>query len=540
MNLLLYLKYVLFYFFCTHLFFVHVITKHNLNKEKGYIIKNDYKYKRKRKHNNLKKKAFFILCNNCRTNNNKFYIIFNKKRGENICNVKKTKGFVYLRLNNKDHVEKNNVVNNNKEIEKLLLDVLGDRPNWYDSKYFSPAKINLFLRLKEKKETYNEVSTLMHSLNLGDDIFIRVLKKEDQNRLRHFLHPCESGDFLTTVRIEDENIGKETLKEDYKIDDFNRNDKGLFKNMKEDVMIEAHENLAYEYNHYPLNDDNIIIKVLKRYREEFNISDEIRFLIHVNKRIPIFSGVGGGSSNGATVFYFLENNFYKYFKGDPLKENDFLKTIGSDISFFSSSGFAYCSGKGNNVTDLKNIEANIKDKDIYLFKIDDGLSSKLVYKNVDYKKIVQYNPVNLLKCLINTPENDDIIKQIEEKEKNFVNTFIPLDNRDNLQNIFVNDLEHSAFYIIKKLQHLKEYLRNQNMFDVVSMSGSGSSLFALSNKKKSQTHEISSSFQKEGIKKLINDIKIKFNMNVRVYLCDALRKAHNAWYDPTKLAHEFK
>ncbi|SOV74279.1 4-diphosphocytidyl-2-C-methyl-D-erythritol kinase, putative [Plasmodium sp. gorilla clade G3] len=537
MYLFLNLKCILFYFFCTHLFFLHVITKRNLNNEKGYIIKNDNKCKRKSKNNNLKKKPFFIIYKKCRRNNNKFYII-NNKRDENICNVKKKKACVYLRLNNKDYLEKNNVVNNNIEIEKLLLDVLGNRNNWYDSKYFSPAKINLFLRLKEKKETYNEVSTLMHSLNLGDDIFIRALKKEDQNKLRHFLHPCESGDFLTTIRMEDEKRGKETLKEDYKVDDIDKNVKGLFKNMKEDIIIEEHDKLPYEYNHYPLNDDNIIIKVLKRYREEFNISDEIRFLIHVNKRIPIFSGVGGGSSNGATVFYFLENVFYKCFKDDNLKANDFLKTIGSDISFFGSSGFAYCTDKGNNIIDLKNIEANIKDKNIYLFKIDEGLSSKLVYKNVDYKKIIQYNPVNLLKCLINT-SNDYIIKQIEEKEKKFGNTFISLDNRDNLQNVFVNDLEHSAFYLIKKLKDLKEYLSSQNMFDVVSMSGSGSSLFALSNKK-SPTHEISSSFQKEGIKKLINDIKIKFNMNIRVYLCDALRKGLDSWYEPIKLAHEFK
>lgn len=537
MNQFLNLKCVLFYFFCTHLFFLHVITKHNLKKEKGYIIRNDYKCKRKRKNNNLKKRSFFIICKNCRPNNNKFYII-NNKGGENIYNVKKKKACGYVRLNNEANVEKNNVVNTNKEIEKLLLDVLDNRNNWYDSKYFSPAKINLFLRLKEKKETYNEVSTLMHSLNLGDDIFIRALKKEDQNKLRHFLHPCESGDFLTIVRMEDKNRDKETLKEDCKIDVINKSDKDLYKHMKEDIIIQEHEKLPYEYNDYPINNDNIIIKVLKRYREEFNISDDIRFLIHVNKRIPIFSGVGGGSSNGATVFYFLENIFYKYFKGDNIKANEFLKTIGSDISFFSSSGFAYCTDKGNNVTDLKNIEANIKDKDIYLFKIDEGLSSKLVYKNVDYKRIIQYNPVNLLKCLINT-SNDDIIKQIEEKEKKFANTFISLDNRDNLQNVFVNDLEHSAFYLIKKLQDLKEYLRSQNMFDVVSMSGSGSSLFALSNKK-TQTHEISSSFQNERIKKLISDIKIKFNMNVRVYLCDALRKGLDVWYDPIKLAHEFK
>ncbi|KAI4839802.1 4-diphosphocytidyl-2-C-methyl-D-erythritol kinase [Plasmodium brasilianum] len=431
-----------------------------------------------------------------------------KRSNRNICEIK-TYCNVYKDINdNADIYEKGNILCNNKM--KLIMQML-NRTRWYDFKFFSPAKINLFLKLKEKKETYNELSTLMHSINLGDNIYITALSKEDQIKLRQLLFPCSSDDFLTISKNKEYGIMHENKKANQKNDE---------------------KHTQYYFN-YPLNDDNIIIKVLKRYREELSIKDDTRFLVHVNKRIPIFSGVGGGSSNGATLFYFLEKYFYKYLKSNESK-NKFLKKIGSDISFFSSSGFAYCTGKGNDVVDLYDAQATISGKRIYIFQVDEGLSSKSVYENVNYSKIVQYSPVTLLKHFIINSNSNNIIKIVEKKEHIYLRTFVSLDNTD-VQNICINDLEHSAFFLFKTLKDLKDLLIKQNIFDAVTMSGSGSSLFSIT---KNSGMDIN--LEKIKVENIIKQVREKLNVNIRVYLCDPLRKQQNYWYKPEKLAEVIK
>ncbi|KJP88793.1 hypothetical protein AK88_01483 [Plasmodium fragile] len=403
---------------------------------------------------------------------------------------------------NEDVFQRGNVVSNKKM--KLIIRQL-NRSKWYDFKFFSPAKVNLFLRLKERKETHNELSTLMHSINLGDDIFITALSKEDQRKLTELLFPCQSGDFLTIKK--DEEYEQEQENEDM---NSGRRD----------------EDTRYSYKHYPLNDDNIIAKVLRRYREELNIRDDVKFLIHVVKRIPIFSGIGGGSSNGATLFYFLEKYYYKYLKTNQLG-NEFLKRIGSDISFFSSSGFAYCTGKGNDVIDLSDAEATISGRRIYIFQINEGLSSRLVYENVDYNQIVQYNPVSLLKQFLVNADRYNMVKHVEEAERSYLSRFVPLDGTTPM-NSFINDLELPAFFLLKKLKCLKDFLLNQNIFDAVTMSGSGSSLFAL-------TKNNMSLDEKMHVKNMIKQVREILQVPVKVYLCSALRKTEDQWYRPGQL-----
>ncbi|EDL43465.1 4-diphosphocytidyl-2c-methyl-D-erythritol kinase (CMK), putative [Plasmodium vivax] len=400
--------------------------------------------------------------------------------------------------------QRGNILSNKKM--KLIIRQL-NRTKWYDFKFFSPAKVNLFLRLKERKETHNELSTLMHAINLGDDIFITALSTEEQKKLTELLFPCRSGDFLTIQKDEEH--------------------EGEHKN-EEMTPGGKEEDTRYYYNHYPLNDDNIIAKVLRRYREELDTRDNVKFLIHVVKRTPIFSGIGGGSSNGASLFYFLEKYYYRYLKSNQLR-NEFLKTIGSDISFFSSSGFAYCTGKGNNVIDLSDAQATISGRRIYIFQISEGLSSRTVYQNVDYGQIVQYNPVSLLKRFIVNGESCNAVKHVEEAERSYLKRFVPLDGTS-LMNSFVNDLEHSAFALLKKVKCLKDLLLNRSLFDAVTMSGSGSSLFALTKKNMSLDEE------KMQMKNLIKQVREKLRVPLKVYLCSALRKKENLWYRPGQLA----
>ncbi|CRH00638.1 4-diphosphocytidyl-2-C-methyl-D-erythritol kinase, putative [Plasmodium relictum] len=484
-------------FLFINLVFFNLAHKNVLNKNSVVTIK---KLK-----NSKRKLSNFYFINQNRKISNKVFLKKNTKSNLNQNANYEVKEKINLdtdeRIYNDEFFYKKGNVLCSKKM-KLILHVL-NRTKWFDFKFFSPSKINLFLRLKGKKGSYNDISTLIHSINLGDDLFITILNKENQTKLRDLLYPCSSGDFLTIKKNKEYEIKHKNIS-----------------SVKEKDLY---------YNNYPLNDDNIIIKILKKFRENLNISDDIKFLIHVKKRIPIFSGLGGGSSNGATLFYFLEKHFYKYLKVDELK-NDFIKEIGSDISFFKSSGFAYCTGKGNDIIDLKSVFSDILKDRIYLFKFNKGLSTKVVYENVNYNKIIQYNPINLLEYIINS---NKFTKIIEEKEKTYMKSFVNLESKQ-LQNIFINDLEHSAFFLEKKIKEIKEMLIDKNIFDVVTMSGSGSALFAL------PKNNINLNLEKIKIKNLINDLKKKLNVNVKVYLCKILRKNENIWYKPNEIAKAIK
>ena len=121
------------------------------------------------------------------------------------------------------------------------------------------------------------------------------------------------------------------------------------------------------------NKSNSIIKVLKILREKDLISEYYSVL--VNKRIPVFAGMGGGTGNAVCLI--------KYFTGNKINKNlsSILdKKIGSDLRlFFHKQGF------------LKNL------KTINNFRRKFRLYFLLVYPNIKcstayvYSKVKKYS-----------------------------------------------------------------------------------------------------------------------------------------------------
>lgn len=106
---------------------------------------------------------------------------------------------------------------------------------------FSPAKINLFLRILRKRgDGYHDLASFFQAIGLGDTL--------------------------------------------------------TFSFAKEDEVSTSHPEL-------PVDARNIITKALHLFRRKTNIKK--CFKITCDKRIPIGAGLGGGSSNGATALYGL-------------------------------------------------------------------------------------------------------------------------------------------------------------------------------------------------------------------------------------------
>ena len=92
-----------------------------------------------------------------------------------------------------------------------------------------------------------------------------------------------------------------------------------------------------------MNKDNLIYKACRMFSQKYNL--KIGMDITLEKKIPLGSGLGGGSSNAAVTLQAI-NKLY-----DVQLEKDELLTLadqlGSDVPFFIDGGTAYVSGRGN-------------------------------------------------------------------------------------------------------------------------------------------------------------------------------------------------
>nr|XP_043631621.1 4-diphosphocytidyl-2-C-methyl-D-erythritol kinase, chloroplastic/chromoplastic [Erigeron canadensis] len=154
---------------------------------------------------------------------------------------------------------------------------------------FSPCKINVFLRITDKRpDGFHDLASLFHVISLGD-------------KIKFSLSPSKSTDRLST------------------------NVPGI-----------------------PLDDRNLIIKALNLYRKKTG-SDKF-FWVHVDKRVPTGAGLGGGSSNAATALW-AANQFSGCLATEK-ELQEWSGEIGSDVPFFFSNGAAYCTGRGEIVQDI--------------------------------------------------------------------------------------------------------------------------------------------------------------------------------------------
>lgn len=252
------------------------------------------------------------------------------------------------------------------------------------------AKINVGLNVLNKREDgYHDLDMVMLPITLHDSIEVKTLKNENQT-------------FVTCDAFE---------------------------------LIDSDYNLV----------TNAVALLRKKYKFKEN------FQITIYKRIPIAAGLGGGSSDAASVIKYLNTHLKINASEDELA--DLLKDLGSDIPFFIYNKPARVKGKGEQLEffELKNSYYCL------VLKPKLGLSTKKVFEKSDTMEI-------------DTFDMDKIID------------FLKTDDLEALDKVIGNSLEKPAFHLYKELKELKEEIKNLNLKPVL-MSGSGSSIFALSKDK---------------------------------------------------------
>lgn len=258
-------------------------------------------------------------------------------------------------------------------------------------KVLSPAKINCFLDVKKRKaDGYHELISLMVPVKLYDEIEI-----------------------------------EETLNSKIKV--------------------------VCDHPDVPENRLNIAFKAASLFYKKLDAvkpGKKKKVLIKIKKKIPVGAGLGGGSSNAASVLMALNDLYGNIFSTSQLIDTGLF--LGADVPFFIFKSPAIVRGIGEKLEKC-NVLAPY-----YILLCYPGISASTaeVFKNFDIK--------------------------LTEKRKFDIDTRLNI--RDRRKKIDVaeymhNDLEDAAYRLYPDIRYTKEEMESV-LSEKVCMTGSGSTLFA--------------------------------------------------------------
>ena len=254
-------------------------------------------------------------------------------------------------------------------------------------KVIAPAKINLFLEVGKKINSYHKIISLLEMITLHDEI---ELLPSDRDEI----------EFLSEWEIPDDNTIRKTVELIRKITDCKRKVK-----------------------------------------------------IKVRKKIPPGSGLGGGSSDAASVLKGLNKLWKINFNNEKLLEIG--KKVGSDVPFFIFGRRGIIEGCGEIVRDV-----NCKTIFKYLLLIPPfQVKTEEIYRELDREE--EYGDL--------TEGKKKIKILLAAMEKN---------NIKEMENIMMNRLEKPCFNFKKEIKEVREEIEKitgRKFF----LSGSGGTLFSI-------------------------------------------------------------
>ena len=266
----------------------------------------------------------------------------------------------------------------------------------------APAKVNLFLCMDGKREDgYHLLYSVMQTVSVYDTIEVETVAKEKDEPQVRFSSNC---DFLSN-------------------------------DPKKNTIVKA-------------------AALFLPYIEKENCD----IAIYLDKKIPSQAGLGGGSSDAATVLLALN----ELFPGRVSKEE--LETmavkIGADVPFFLEGGTVLCQGIGEIRTSLP----TLRGIPMLLLKPTEGVSTPRCYAKFD----------EMGRPPMSEEEKRDLYQAMLEKEGDDS----PLCRVRRSKDLWKNDLQAPAMEDVPVMQEgLKILSSGGALFS--AMSGSGSALFGL-------------------------------------------------------------
>jgi len=271
----------------------------------------------------------------------------------------------------------------------------------------SNAKINLGLNIVSKKlNGYHEIESLIQEIDFYDEIEIKIFKGEGFTEIK------SSGIYIDC-----------------------------------DVK------------------DNTCYKMIELVKKEYNIHNKID--LKINKKIKTGAGLGGGSSNAATILNYLDNFFD--LKIPNSQKNTLCQKIGMDVPFFIDGSLQYVEGMGEKLSTINNVFYP------YCFV--------LVFPKISIETQWAYSKIK---------------KQLPVKKLNY--NLMAL-SRPIKWDAFGNDFEDIVIPIYPEIREIKELFKNNNSI-FSSLSGSGSTIFGVY-ENQSLANSVSESMQGLGYQSIV-------------------------------------
>jgi 4-diphosphocytidyl-2-C-methyl-D-erythritol kinase len=202
----------------------------------------------------------------------------------------------------------------------------------------------------------------------------------------------------------------------------------------------------------PVNSKNLVYRATENFLSAAKIVDGVK--IHLEKKIPLAAGLGGGSGNAATTLLALNELF-----SQPLamgKLSEIAATLGSDIPFFLQNKPALATGRGEKIQPLEKFPA-LDGKAFLLIHPGFGISTPWAYQNLSRFPEALNGKAGWAKELISKLQGNDWPAVADG---------------------FYNSLEAPALEKFPILALFQEFLRANGALAAL-MSGSGSTTFAI-------------------------------------------------------------
>lgn len=215
------------------------------------------------------------------------------------------------------------------------------------------------------------------------------------------------------------------------------------------IYMEKHEkNMEFTCSNPKLSagEDNLVVKAVRLLQNESKTYRGVK--IHLDKRIPIGAGLGGGSSDAVATLVGLNKLWQTGY--DEKQLMSLAGKLGSDTPFFVVGNTAICKGRGEIVNPYP---VNVSYNYVIIYPRF-RVSTAMVYKNFKFSLTKNLKDVNF-----------------------FMQDFVS-GNPNKLGAILHNRLEDVVFKLYPDLERIKTTLTKFNFCGVL-LSGSGSAIYGL-------------------------------------------------------------
>lgn len=206
--------------------------------------------------------------------------------------------------------------------------------------------------------------------------------------------------------------------------------------------------LKSDKSYIPPDKSNTCYKAITNFFKLFLIKDCFDIFVNIRKNIPVGGGLGGGSSDAASIIKALT----RYFNINISENrNEIMKvalSVGSDVPFFLISKPCFAAGRGDILKLLPEFKLNYR---ILLVNPNLHISTKWAYENY---------------ILNNSISNVSPLKDITKFDLSEYN--------------FENDFEEVVFKKYSELKEIKDTMKNNGAV-YSSLSGSGATMFGFYN-----------------------------------------------------------